>query len=303
MPARNEAACELVGAGASDVRARREELMQVEDPHGTGGNASDSPAGNATGEARRVSSEEQTVPAVPTLPHGVLRRALDVLLACLGLALAAPLLAVAAIAIKLDSAGPVLYRQRRVGYGGRPFELFKLRTMVVGAERIGAGIYVTADDPRITRVGRVLRRWSLDELPNLINVLRGEMAIVGPRPTVAQQVVRYSDRQRRRLAVKPGITGWAQIHGRTELPWPERIELDLWYVENRSLWLDLRIIARTVWLIVSGHGLYSSDPQQGFAADQGDRAGASVPPPIPGTTDSSAISERPHARPGARADT
>ena len=191
-------------------------------------------------------------------------RALDLVVASLALAVAAPLLAVAAILIKLESRGPVFYRQRRVGLGGRPFELWKLRTMVPGAESMGAGIYVVEGDPRITRTGRLLRRFSLDELPNLINVVRGEMAIVGPRPTVQEQVDRYTDRQRRRLEVKPGITGWAQINGRTSLPWPERIELDVWYVEHRSLALDLRILARTARLLLTGHGLYSDDLRQGW---------------------------------------
>ena len=191
-------------------------------------------------------------------------RALDLLVASLALAVAAPVLALAAILIKLESRGPVFYRQRRVGRGGAPFELWKLRTMVPGAETMGAGIYVVEGDPRITRTGRLLRRLSLDELPNLVNVLRGEMAIVGPRPTVQEQVDRYTERQRRRLEVRPGITGWAQINGRTSLPWPERIELDVWYVEHRSLRLDLRILGRTARMLATGHGLYSDDLRQGW---------------------------------------
>jgi lipopolysaccharide/colanic/teichoic acid biosynthesis glycosyltransferase len=191
-------------------------------------------------------------------------RALDLLVASLALAIAGPLLALAAILIKLESRGPVFYRQRRVGRAEAPFELWKLRTMVPGAESMGAGIYVVEGDPRITRTGRLLRRFSLDELPNLVNVLRGEMAIVGPRPTVQEQVDRYTDRQRRRLEVKPGITGWAQVNGRTSLPWPERIELDVWYVEHRSLRLDLRILARTIRMLATGHGLYSDDLRQGW---------------------------------------
>jgi lipopolysaccharide/colanic/teichoic acid biosynthesis glycosyltransferase len=189
---------------------------------------------------------------------------LDVLLAAVLLAIACPLLALAALAIRLESRGPVFYRQLRVGRHGESFQLWKLRTMVPGAETMGAGIYVIEGDPRITRVGRLLRRFSLDELPNLVNVLRGEMAIVGPRPTVQEQVDRYTDRQRRRLEVKPGITGWAQINGRTSLPWPERIELDVWYVEHRSLRLDLRILMRTARLLATGHGLYSEDLKQGW---------------------------------------
>ena len=191
-------------------------------------------------------------------------RALDLVVASLALAVTAPLLAAAAVMIKLESRGPVFYRQRRVGLRGAPFELWKLRTMVPGAETMGAGIYVLEGDPRITRAGRLLRRFSLDELPNLVNVLRGEMAIVGPRPTVQEQVDRYTDRQRRRLEVKPGITGWAQVNGRASLPWPERIELDVWYVEHRSLRLDLRILGRTARMLATGHGLYSDDLRQGW---------------------------------------
>jgi lipopolysaccharide/colanic/teichoic acid biosynthesis glycosyltransferase len=193
-----------------------------------------------------------------------LSRVLDVALAALLLLVAAPLLALAALAIRLESRGPVFYRQRRVGRHGEPFELWKLRTMVPGAESMGAGIYVLDGDTRITRVGRMLRRFSLDELPNLMNVLRGDMAIVGPRPTIQEQVDRYTDRQRRRLEVKPGITGWAQINGRTSLPWPDRIELDVWYVEHRSMRLDLRILARTARMLATGHGLYSEDLKQGW---------------------------------------
>jgi lipopolysaccharide/colanic/teichoic acid biosynthesis glycosyltransferase len=191
-------------------------------------------------------------------------RALDVVLAAVLLVLTAPFLALAALAIRLESRGPVFYRQRRVGRHGHEFELWKLRTMVRGAESMGAGIYVLEGDPRITRVGRQLRRFSFDELPNLVNVLRGDMALVGPRPTVQEQVDRYTERQLRRLEVKPGITGWAQINGRTSLPWPERIELDVWYVEHRSLRLDLRILARTARMLASGRGLYSEDLRQGW---------------------------------------
>ena len=191
-------------------------------------------------------------------------RVLDAVLAAALLVITSPLLGLAALAIRLESGGPVFYRQLRVGKGGEQFELWKLRTMVPGAETMGAGLYVLEGDARITRVGRRLRRFSLDELPNLVNVLRGEMAMVGPRPTVQVQVDRYTDRQRRRLEVKPGITGWAQINGRTSLPWPERIELDVWYVEHRSLRLDLRILARTARMLATGHGLYSEDLKQGW---------------------------------------
>jgi lipopolysaccharide/colanic/teichoic acid biosynthesis glycosyltransferase len=177
---------------------------------------------------------------------------LDIVGATLALLLAAPLLAAAAAAIKLDDRGPILYRQGRVGQHGIRFDLVKLRTMVEGAERMGAGWAVDEGDPRITRVGRLLRRASLDELPQLWNVLRGDMSFVGPRPALAYQVERYTARQRRRLEVKPGITGWAQVHGRARLPWKHRIELDVWYVEHRSLWLDLRILARTPLVLFTG---------------------------------------------------
>ena len=167
-------------------------------------------------------------------------------------ALASPVLAAAAVAIKLEDGGPVLYRQRRVGLGGRDFDLLKLRTMVVGAEHQGAGLAVNRGDARITRVGRVLRRLSLDELPQLWNVVRGEMSLIGPRPTLRYQVEKYTDRQRRRLDVRPGITGWAQVNGRASLPWDDRIELDVWYVEHRSPWVDLKIVARTPLALFGG---------------------------------------------------
>ncbi|HVQ57530.1 MAG TPA: sugar transferase [Solirubrobacterales bacterium] len=182
-------------------------------------------------------------------------RALDLLIAALALVLLSPVLLAAAIAIKLGSSGPVFYRQLRVGLGGEEFEMLKLRTMEQGSDPVGVGTVVTRDDPRVTRAGRFLRRTSLDEVPNLFNVLRGEMAIVGPRPTIPAQVVDYTPRQHRRHEVLPGITGWAQVQGRAGIPWEERIELDVSYVERRSLGLDLRILVRTAWLVVSGQGL------------------------------------------------
>ena len=185
-----------------------------------------------------------------------LPRTLDVALAAFGLLAGAPVLVVAAVAIKLTSRGPVLYRQQRVGRDGESFEVYKLRTMRMGADPVGVGTPVLEDDPRVTRVGRVLRRFSMDEIPNLVNVLRGEMAVVGPRPTLAAQVELYTPRQLRRLEVKPGLTGWAQVNGRAGIPWEERIELDVWYVDNRSPRLDLRILARTLRMLATGHGLY-----------------------------------------------
>jgi lipopolysaccharide/colanic/teichoic acid biosynthesis glycosyltransferase len=182
-------------------------------------------------------------------------RAFDILVAGLALALLSPLLLVAAIAIRLSGPGPVLYRQRRVGLRGREFEMLKLRTMVEGSDPVGVGRVVTRDDPRVTGPGRFLRRSSLDEIPNFLNVLRGEMAIVGPRPTIPAQVEAYTPFQHRRHEVRPGITGWAQVQGRAGIPWEERIELDVWYVDHRGVLLDLRILARTLWLLVTGHGL------------------------------------------------
>jgi len=189
----------------------------------------------------------------------VIRRAFDVAASLTLLALSAPLLALAIVAIRLESAGPAIYRQRRVGREGQQFDMLKLRTMVHGAEAMGAGLAVNEGDWRITRVGALLRRTSLDELPNLVNVLRGEMSLIGPRPTIPVQVDQYTERQRGRLRVKPGITGWAQVNGRASLSWSERIELDLYYIEHRSLRLDARILARTVSLVLGGSGLYKGE--------------------------------------------
>jgi lipopolysaccharide/colanic/teichoic acid biosynthesis glycosyltransferase len=185
-----------------------------------------------------------------------MRRAFDVIIAGSVLLVTSPVLLAAIVAIRLESRGHPIYRQRRIGKDGRRFDVLKLRTMVQGAEGMGAGMAVNEGDSRITRVGAVLRRYSIDELPNLVNVLRGEMAIIGPRPTIPVQVEQYTDRQRGRLAIRPGITGWAQVNGRTSLPWSERIELDLWYVEHRSWRLDLRILVKTAAMVFHGAGLY-----------------------------------------------
>ena len=187
------------------------------------------------------------------------RRAFDVVVAATGLIVSSPLLLLAIVAVKVESRGGAFYRQRRVGLHGREFDVLKLRTMVHGAEHMGAGMAVNTGDDRITRVGRVLRRTSLDELPNLVNVLRGDMAIVGPRPTLPSQVAQYTERERGRLAVRPGITGWAQVNGRASLPWTERIELDLWYIEHRTWRLDLKILWRSAQLVVRGEGLYKGE--------------------------------------------
>jgi lipopolysaccharide/colanic/teichoic acid biosynthesis glycosyltransferase len=186
----------------------------------------------------------------------VIRRAIDIVVAAAGLLVTSPLLALAALAVRMETPGAVIYRQRRSGVHGREFDVLKLRTMVHGAEHIGAGLAVNENDARITRVGALLRRTSLDELPNLVNVLRGEMSLIGPRPTLPVQVAQYSERERGRLAVKPGITGWAQVNGRASLPWSQRIELDLYYIEHRSPALDARILWRTVAMVLGGSGLY-----------------------------------------------
>ena len=181
-----------------------------------------------------------------------MNRVADLAIAGVGLALTSPVLAAAALAIKLEDGGPVLFRQTRVGKGGKDFELLKLRSMSVGAEHLGAGFAIDRGDSRITRVGRFLRRTSIDELPQLWNVLRGEMSVIGPRPTLRYQVDRYSARQRRRLDVRPGLTGWAQVNGRATLSWDDRIELDVWYVEHRSPLVDLKILWRTPLALFGG---------------------------------------------------
>jgi lipopolysaccharide/colanic/teichoic acid biosynthesis glycosyltransferase len=188
-----------------------------------------------------------------------LRRSFDLLVSATVLALTSPIVALAILAIRLESKGHPIYRQHRVGKDGAPFDVLKLRTMVSGAETMGAGLAVDDGDSRITRVGALLRRTSIDELPNLVNVLKGEMSIIGPRPTVPVQVAQYTDRQRGRLALKPGVTGWAQVNGRASLPWPQRIELDLFYIEHATTALDLRILWLTARMLVTGHGLYKGE--------------------------------------------
>jgi lipopolysaccharide/colanic/teichoic acid biosynthesis glycosyltransferase len=189
----------------------------------------------------------------------LVRRTLDLVIAGAVSALTAPVVALLAVAVRLESPGHPIYTQTRVGKDGGLFEIYKLRTMVHGAEFTGAGLAIQEGDDRITRLGRFLRRYSLDELPNLWNVVRGEMSIIGPRPTLQVQVEQYTERERGRLAVKPGITGWAQVNGRASLPWPERIELDLWYVEHRTLALDMEILVRTVRMVLTGQGLYKGE--------------------------------------------
>jgi len=186
----------------------------------------------------------------------ILKRSIDLLISVTAIILFSPLLLLLACVIKLDSKGPVIFRQQRVGKGGNIFKIYKFRTMVVDAEKLGTGIHVEKKDPRITRIGKFLRHTSLDELLQLINIIKGEMSIVGPRPTLAYQVERYDERQKKRLLVKPGITGWAQVNGRNSLTWPERIELDLWYIDNWSLLLDAKVFFKTIGVIFSNKGIY-----------------------------------------------
>jgi len=189
-----------------------------------------------------------------------LKRTLDVSVSAVALAMLAIPFGIVALAIKLDSRGPVFFRQERAGKDGKPFRVWKLRTMIVGAVQQGLGYNVRQGDPRITRVGQVLRNLGLDELPQLLNVLSGEMSLVGPRPTLSYQVAHYDVEQRRRLSVRPGITSLAVVSGRNALPWRERIALDLWYIEHWSLGLDLRILARTLWVVlIKREGLYGED--------------------------------------------
>ena len=179
-----------------------------------------------------------------------------------------PIFTIIGIFIKLDSKGPVFFIQERAGKDGKIFNAFKLRTMVDNAVTIGGG-KISQDDSRITRVGKYLR-WGIDELPQLINVFKGDMSLVGPRPTLAAQVVRYSKEHRRRLEVKPGITGWALINGRNKLTWPERIKLDIWYIDHWSLWLDVKILFKTIWVvIVKREGIYGEDGvNRGYLEDK-----------------------------------
>lgn len=202
---------------------------------------------------------EHHLPLRQTPSRVVIRRLIDIIVSLAALILTAPLLLLATLAIRLESKGHPIYRQRRVGLNGNQFDVLKLRTMVDGAEHIGAGLAINENDPRVTRVGALLRRTSIDELPNLLNVLRGEMSLIGPRPTVPIQVDSYTARQRQRLEIRPGITGWAQVNGRASLPWAERIELDIYYIEHRGLTMDLRILWRTVGMVFGGTGLYKGN--------------------------------------------
>ncbi|XSG74439.1 sugar transferase [Herpetosiphon llansteffanensis] len=194
--------------------------------------------------------------ATPLAPS---KRWFDLIVAGFALVLLSPLLLLIAGAIKLTSRGPIFYNRPRVGLAGREFPFYKFRTMVINAERQGLGIEIAHNDQRITRVGQWLRRWSFDELPQLLNVARGEMSLIGPRPSLPEQVARYTPAQRQRLAVRPGITGWAQVNGRNDIAWEARIELDCWYIAHWSWRLDLLILWRTIGAIVRPVGIYGRD--------------------------------------------
>lgn len=187
------------------------------------------------------------------------KRSFDVIISSTALILLSPLMALIALAIKLDDGGPVFFIQDRVGKDNKVFRCYKFRTMVIDAENEGLGLEVAQNDPRITLVGRFLRHWTMDEIPQLFNVLKGNMSVVGPRPGLPHQAVRYTPRQRRRLEVKPGMAGWAWIRGRNLLAWSERIELDIWYVDHWSLWLDFYILAKAVVQLFRREGLYGAD--------------------------------------------
>ena len=203
-----------------------------------------------------------TVPGLqPSSSYDRIKRLGDVTLAALLLVFGLPVLMLVAVLIVAESGRPVLFKQTRIGRGGIRFEILKFRTLRAGAHDPGNPLYC------VTRFGRVLRRWGLDELPQLWNVLRGQMSLVGPRPTLPEQVAAYGAFERRRLAVRPGLTGWAQIPGRNALDWPARIRLDLWYVDHMSFWLDVRILLRTPKILWTGAGLYGADGQNpGFPA-------------------------------------
>lgn len=182
----------------------------------------------------------------------VVKRALDLLISVLALLLLSPLFLIAALAVKLSSKGPVIFRQKRLGRGGREFDFYKFRSMVVNAEKTGSGVYSAKDDPRVTKVGRILRASSIDELPQLINILKGDMSLIGPRPPLTYHpwpIGDYSDWQRHMFDVRPGITGWTQTHGRKDVEWHRRIELNIWYAEHVSFLLDLRIFFLTFFKV------------------------------------------------------
>lgn len=186
-----------------------------------------------------------------------IKRIIDFILSLVLLMLLSPLLIITAVFIKIDSRGPIIFRQPRIGKEGKIFKVWKFRTMVDNAEKMGTGLATAEKDPRITRIGKVLRKTSVDELPQLVNVLKADMSFIGPRPAPVQHLEKYNKLERQRLNVLPGITGWAQVNGRNKLTWPERIEKDIWYVNNTSILLDIKIILKTVKVILLSEGVYS----------------------------------------------
>jgi lipopolysaccharide/colanic/teichoic acid biosynthesis glycosyltransferase len=201
--------------------------------------------------------------------------AIDGACALAGLLVLSPLLLLIAVAVRIDSRGGIFFRQERIGLLGKPFQILKFRTMVPGAQRMGTGMLVQESDPRVTRVGALLRATSLDELPQLWNILRGEMSFVGPRPTLSYQVRQYDAGQRQRLRLRPGVTGLAQVRGRKSIPWDERIRIDLQYLERVSPWLDLSILVRTVGVVLGAkdpparaeYWIETSEPKQDGSND------------------------------------
>lgn len=189
----------------------------------------------------------------------LLKRGFDIFVSIILLILLLPVFIIISLSIKLESKGPAFFLQERAGIWGKPFQIYKFRTMIVDAINIGTGFYTAQNDPRITKVGRVLRDWSLDELPQLFNILKGDMSIIGPRPTLVYQIEEYDVEQRKRLNMKPGVTGLAQVNGRNLLSWPERIKYDIWYVENWSVWLDIKIMIKTIFVIFKREGVYGTE--------------------------------------------
>jgi undecaprenyl phosphate N,N'-diacetylbacillosamine 1-phosphate transferase len=201
------------------------------------------------------------------------KRVFDIVLTVLALTILSPVLCLIAALVKLTSRGPVLYVQERIGKDSVPFRFIKFRTMVLGAEKQGAGILCLKNDPRVTRLGRVLRRYSLDELPQIFNVLRGDMSLIGPRPGLAYQVKEYTPLQRRRLTVLPGISGWAQVNGRNAITWDERIRRDLEYIDLISFAMDMRILLRTFGAVLKSESLIA---QKDYFKDQQERKDRAV---------------------------
>ena len=186
--------------------------------------------------------------------YRAVKRFLDVTASFLGLVLVSPLLLAVSILIKIDSRGPVIFRQKRIGRNGKVFEIYKFRSMCVGAEKTGSGVYSGKGDARVTRIGKILRATSIDELPQLLNILKGEMSFVGPRPPLTYhpwKYEEYTDFQKRMFEVRPGITGWAQVNGRKDVEWHKRIELNVWYVDHMSLLLDIKIMFMTAFKVLT----------------------------------------------------